>query len=116
MASSSSDGRYRSIYIRGPRRIRPTVSGHYLARGSVDRAKRSVKRIVPDLDLNEVEFVLPEQPTSTSEHQTGALTKLMSKTYAPVTILLFIFGFVSWNTAHHSAVPSDIAAARFHRP
>lgn len=78
--------------------VLPESPGHYLARGSVDRAKRSVKRIVPDLDLSEVELVLPEQPTSTSEHQTGALTKLMSKTYAPVTILLFIFGFVSLGT------------------
>ncbi|WP_328531317.1 MFS transporter [Nocardioides sp. NBC_00368] len=71
----------------------PESPAFYAARGAVDRAQRTLRRLAPGVDVTSVEL---EPPAKQDRKET--LTVILSKRFAPSTVLLFVFGFFSLGT------------------
>lgn len=79
--------------------VLPESPAYYAAKGSIDKAKRALRRLSPKFDAELIDFSLVDDQNASSETpQSGALSKLVSKKFAPVTALVFIFGFLTLGT------------------
>lgn len=65
------------------------------ARGSTDQARRSLTRIYPQVNPDQVDLTAP---VGQEERSAGAFQRLFSQPYTLTTVLLWVFGFLSLGT------------------
>ncbi|MGO1543457.1 MAG: MFS transporter [Gulosibacter sp.] len=75
----------------------PESPSFYAIRGQIEKAKRSLRRLMPTVDLARIDFSIPVI-SSNVESARGALVQLFSQRYALTTVLLIAFGFLSLGT------------------
>ncbi|RSZ63868.1 MFS transporter [Corynebacterium hylobatis] len=72
----------------------PESPGFLAARGEMAKARRSLSRLLPRLDVSSVEFFVPD----VEELSRGTLRRLLTRPFTLTTLLLWAFGFVSLGT------------------
>lgn len=65
-----------------------------VTRGKTERARRSLSRIFPHIDLETVDLIAPDKKIESS----GTFRRLLSRPFALTTVLLWVFGFASLGT------------------
>ena len=70
----------------------PESPSFLVSRRLPTRARRSLERMYPQLDMERVDFAAPELA---SKKSLGASRRLLSSSFAPRTVMLWVFGFVS---------------------